>query len=127
MDTRELISKLYRLASYTPPQSEIGLRVHRRWTTVAAVIDRLGCQRPPLPNGFAAMDPAQQRALASRGGKASHAAGTAHEFTHEEAVAAGAKGGKASHAKGVAHQWTTEEVRAAGRKGGRKRTRQRKK
>jgi general stress protein YciG len=109
------------------PLVEIGLRVHRRWTTVAAVIDRLGCQRPPLPSGFAAMDPAQQRALASRGGKASHAAGTAHEFTHEEAVAAGAKGGKASHAKGVAHQFTTEEARTAGRKGGRKRTRQLKK
>jgi hypothetical protein len=28
------------------------------------------------------------------------------------------KGGKASHAKGVAHEWTSEEARAAGHKGG---------
>lgn len=28
------------------------------------------------------------------------------------------KGGKAAHAKGTAHQWSTEEARAAGRKGG---------
>jgi general stress protein YciG len=28
------------------------------------------------------------------------------------------KAGKAAHAKGTAHQWTSEEARAAGRKGG---------
>lgn len=28
------------------------------------------------------------------------------------------KGGKAAHQKGVAHEWTPEEARAAGRKGG---------
>lgn len=69
--------------------------------------------------GFASMAPAKQRTIASKGGKAAHAAGTAHEFTHEEAVAAGAKGGKAAHKKGVAHGFTTEEARVAGRKGGR--------
>jgi general stress protein YciG len=42
--------------------------------------------------GFAAMDAAQQREIASRGGKAAHAKGTAHEFTSEEAAAAGRKG-----------------------------------
>ncbi len=77
--------------------------------------------------GFAAMDPALQRRISSKGGKAAHAAGKAHQFTSEEAAAAGAKGGKASHAKGVAHEWTIEEARAAGRKGGRTRARQRKK
>jgi general stress protein YciG len=47
--------------------------------------------------GFAGMDRAQVRALASRGGKAAHEQGTAHEFTSEEARAAGRKGGLASH------------------------------
>lgn len=45
--------------------------------------------------GFAAMDPALQRSIASKGGKAAHAKGTAHEFTSEEAAAAGRKGGQA--------------------------------
>lgn len=44
--------------------------------------------------GFAAIDPAYHRELASRGGKASHAKGDAHEFTSEEAAEAGRKGGK---------------------------------
>jgi len=49
--------------------------------------------------GFAAMDPKRVREIASQGGKAAHAAGTAHEFTQEEARIAGRKGGYASHAK----------------------------
>ncbi len=49
--------------------------------------------------GFAGMDPAQQREIASEGGRAAHASGHAHEFTSEEARAAGRKGGEArSHA-----------------------------
>jgi len=47
--------------------------------------------------GFAGMDRAQVRMLASRGGKAAHEQGTAHEFTSDEARAAGRKGGLASH------------------------------
>jgi hypothetical protein len=43
--------------------------------------------------GFAAMSPETQRRIASAGGKAAHAKGTAHEFTPEEARAAGRKGG----------------------------------
>jgi hypothetical protein len=73
------------------------------------------------------MEPAQQRTISSKGGKAAHATGRAHEFTREEAAVAGAKGGKASHAKGVGHQFTSEEARVAGRKGGRARARQRRK
>ena len=46
--------------------------------------------------GFASMDAAQQREIASKGGKAAHAKGTAHEFTSEEAAAAGRKGGLVS-------------------------------
>lgn len=45
--------------------------------------------------GFAAMDREKQRAIASKGGKAAHAKGVAHEFTSEEARAAGRKGGRA--------------------------------
>ena len=56
------------------------------------------------------MDRAKQREIASKGGKAAHAKGTAHEFTPEEARAAGRKGGQAAHAKGTAHQFTPEEV-----------------
>ena len=52
--------------------------------------------RAPAPRGFAAMDPEQQRAIASAGGRAAHASGHAHEFTSEEARAAGRKGGEAS-------------------------------
>lgn len=44
--------------------------------------------------GFAGMDPERQREIASKGGKAAHAKGTAHEFTSEEARRAGAKGGR---------------------------------
>jgi len=46
--------------------------------------------------GFAAMDEEKQREIASKGGKAAHAKGTAHEFSSEEAREAGRKGGQAS-------------------------------
>ncbi|WP_232290799.1 KGG domain-containing protein [Polaromonas hydrogenivorans] len=42
------------------------------------------------------MNPERQRAIASEGGKAAHQSGNAHEFTSEEARAAGRKGGQAS-------------------------------
>ena len=48
--------------------------------------------------GFASMDAAKQREIASKGGKAAHQKGTAHEWTTEEARAAGRKGGMAQHA-----------------------------
>ena len=44
--------------------------------------------------GFASMDPKKQRKIASKGGKAAHRKGTAHEFTSEEAKIAGRKGGR---------------------------------
>lgn len=50
--------------------------------------------------GFASMDRAKQREIASKGGKAAHAKGTAHEFDSEEAREAGRKGGEASHGGG---------------------------
>jgi general stress protein YciG len=69
--------------------------------------------------GFASMDAAKQREIASKGGKAAHQKGTAHQFTTEEARAAGRKGGQVAHFKGTAHKFTSDEARAAGRKGGR--------
>lgn len=45
--------------------------------------------------GFASMDEEKQREIASRGGKAAHEKGTAHEFNTEEAREAGRKGGQA--------------------------------
>ena len=44
--------------------------------------------------GFASMDPSRQRDIASKGGKAAHAKGTAHEWTADEARRAGRKGGE---------------------------------
>jgi general stress protein YciG len=44
--------------------------------------------------GFASMDAEKQREIARKGGKAAHAKGTAHEFTADEARAAGRKGGE---------------------------------
>ncbi len=51
------------------------------------------------PRGFAAMDRKLVSEIARKGGKAAHTAGTAHEFTSEEAREAGRKGGLATHAK----------------------------
>jgi general stress protein YciG len=55
--------------------------------------------KPRRPRGFAAMDRSKVSEIASKGGKAAHAAGTAHQFTSEEARAAGKKGGVAPHVR----------------------------
>jgi general stress protein YciG len=44
--------------------------------------------------GFASMDEVRQKEIARKGGRAAHAKGTAHEFTTDEARAAGQKGGQ---------------------------------
>lgn len=54
---------------------------------------------PKKRRGFAAMDPELARAIASKGGKAAHAAGTAHQFTSAEAREAGRRGGIAPHVR----------------------------
>lgn len=61
--------------------------------------------------GFAAMDAAKQREIASKGGRAAHQKGTAHEFTPDEAREAGRKGGEAV-------SQNREHMAAIGRKGG---------
>ena len=69
---------------------------------------------PPAPkklHGFAAMDPAKHRELASRGGKKVQALGKGHQFTPDEARAAGVKGGNAV-------SQNREHMRTIGSKGG---------
>ncbi len=52
--------------------------------------------KPKARRGFATMSPEKQREIASLGGLAAHAKGTAHEFSQEEAREAGRKGGQAA-------------------------------
>lgn len=54
-------------------------------------------ERAKSKKGFASMDPTRRAEIASRGGKAAHAAGTAHKFNSEEGKLAGLKGGNAPH------------------------------
>jgi general stress protein YciG len=61
------------------------------------------------------MDRIKQREIASKGGKAAHQKGTAHEWTSEEARDAGRKGGIASHRRRREQQGgETPETAAAG-------------
>ena len=46
--------------------------------------------------GFASMSSDKQREIASKGGRAAHEKGTAHEWTPDEARQAGRKGGQIS-------------------------------
>ncbi len=57
-----------------------------------AVPERKGKER----RGFASMAPEKQREIASKGGRAAHLKGTAHEWTSDEARRAGRKGGQIS-------------------------------
>ena len=56
--------------------------------------------KTPRKRGFATMDRDRVRELARKGGVAAHRAGTAHEFSVEEARVAGRKGGLATQATG---------------------------
>lgn len=67
-----------------------------------------GASTPRQRRGFAVMDKEKVREMASRGGKAAHAAGTAHQFTSDEARAAGRKGGLATHARRTADPTSRE-------------------
>ena len=66
------------------------------------------------PRGFAAMDRNLVSDIARKGGRAAHAAGTAHEFTPEEARLAGGKGGRATHRNRRQPEAERPEVRAGG-------------
>jgi len=65
--------------------------------------------------GFASMDPARQREIASKGGRAAHEKGTAHEWSTDEARDAGRKGG-------VTVSRDREHMAAIGREGGESRS-----
>lgn len=56
--------------------------------------DNMASKNGKSMRGFASMSSEKQRQIASKGGKAAHARGTAHEFTSEEARVAGRKGGQ---------------------------------
>lgn len=59
--------------------------------------------------GFGSMDEDKQREIASKGGKAAHAKGTAHEFDSEEAREAGRKGGQARQSNSSAQEEDASE------------------
>ena len=59
--------------------------------------------------GFASMDIQKQREIASKGGKAAHLSGNAHQFTSEEARRAGSKGGQARNANRMAKMTDKQE------------------
>ena len=60
-----------------------------------ALKDRMPGERKER-RGFASMTPEKQREIASKGGRAAHQKGTAHEWTSDEARSAGRKGGQIS-------------------------------
>lgn len=66
--------------------------------------------------GFASMDPARQKEIASKGGRAAHEKGTAHEWSSDEARVAGQKGG-------IAVSRDRAHMAAIGREGGESRSR----
>ncbi|HEY4303411.1 MAG TPA: KGG domain-containing protein [Gemmatimonadaceae bacterium] len=70
-----------------------------------------GSVRTRSNRGFASMDREKQREIASKGGRAAHAKGTAHEFDSGEARDAGRKGG-------MAVSRNREHMAAIGRRGG---------
>ena len=73
---------------------------------------RAGQPRTGTSNrGFASMDRARQREIASKGGRAAHQRGTAHEWSADEARVAGKKGGET-----VSRD--REHMAAIGREGG---------
>jgi general stress protein YciG len=59
--------------------------------------------------GFASMDPEEQRAIASKGGQAAHQSGKAHEWNSEEAKEAGRLGGQNSRGSNNQDVDTDEE------------------
>jgi general stress protein YciG len=59
-----------------------------------------GTQQKKSIRGFAAMSPEKQREIASKGGRAAHQQGVAHEWSRDEAKEAGRKGGQARGRKG---------------------------
>lgn len=89
-------STLDYVSSNTTPSTESTSVASEEAKADAAVVTP---QKPRRPRGFAAMDRSKVSEIASKGGKAAHAAGTAHQFTSDEARQAGKKGGVAPHVR----------------------------
>ena len=66
--------------------------------------------------GFASMDPSRQKEIASKGGRAAHEKGTAHEWSSDEARSAGQRGG-------IAVSRDRVHMATIGREGGESRSR----
>ena len=64
-----------------------------------ATSSKSGNQGNTSNRGFASMDEEKQREIASKGGKAAHEKGTAHEFSSDEAREAGSKGGQSRQSR----------------------------
>ncbi len=92
---------------FSRPSSGDGLAAQSR----AASASGQGSPRARSNRGFASMDRSKQREIASKGGRAAHQKGTAHEFDSSEARAAGRKGG-------VTVSKNREHMAAIGRRGG---------
>jgi general stress protein YciG len=74
--------------SHVPGTSLAFCHDERKWCPVN--------DKPKARRGFASMSPEKQREIASKGGRAAHAKGTAHEWSSGEARDAGRKGGMVS-------------------------------
>jgi general stress protein YciG len=69
-------------------------RQHERGNGSADDAEERGGRNGKSNRGFASMSPERQREIASKGGRAAHEKGTAHEWTPDEARRAGRKGGE---------------------------------
>ena len=75
---------------------EVPVNDEMRTTNPAVAVEGEQPVRRKERRGFASMSPEKQREIASKGGRAAHTKGTAHEWTSEEARSAGRKGGMIS-------------------------------
>lgn len=74
-------------------------------------------EQRPRRRGFAAMDRDRVKEIASKGGRAAHAAGTAHQFSSDEARNAGRKGGMAPHVRRGGVRRRPSDQNASGNQG----------
>ena len=84
-------------------------------TVFVDILSRGACMTGKSRRGFASMDPERQKEIASKGGRAAHEKGTAHEWSSVEARNAGRKGG-------VTVSQDRAHMAAIGREGGESRS-----
>lgn len=84
-------------APATPEGTETASPAAQRAKQIINDTFRADCApKPKARRGFACLSPERQREIAAKGGRASHAKGTGHRWTKEEAAAAGKRGGEVS-------------------------------